>query len=127
MKTKKEIKDKLIEMKKEITGLCQRCEHRCRFIETHGLWRPKYECGDFTMSKGSCYFYQPVKPVNLKVEKGDKRPIGIPMLGARLNPTDKQEEFRDTLDCVAVPTKKKGEFTMIYRQKEIKKPKGKKK
>jgi hypothetical protein len=125
MKTKKEIKDNLEEVKKDINALCQRCEHRCRFIETHGVWRPRYECGDLDFHSASCYMYQPVMPVNLKVAKGDKRPVGIPMLGARLNPADKQKEFREALECVAVPTKKKGEFTMIYRQK--KESKGKKK
>jgi hypothetical protein len=53
-------------------SLCWRCENRAKAHETgHG---PRYECTDFEHSKFVCYCYQPVKPVILKRQRGDKRP-----------------------------------------------------
>ena len=62
-------------------GLCYRCEHRADFKETGR--RPRYECGtDYAVV--SCYMYQPVMPVILKKEKGDRRPqFGPAMISAR--------------------------------------------
>ena len=69
-------------MKKKYHALCNRCEHRIKFIET-GM-RPRYECGELPFvdddgevhnsAKVGCYMYQPVKPVVLAVDEGDDRP-----------------------------------------------------
>jgi diphthamide synthase (EF-2-diphthine--ammonia ligase) len=53
-------------------GLCFRCEHRARFLETN--IKPRFECGEYETILHSCYMYRPVKPVILKKREGDKRP-----------------------------------------------------
>ena len=53
-------------------ALCWRCEHRAVFHEQK--IQSRYECGQ-NMAVGSCYMFQPVKPVILKRSKGDKRPL----------------------------------------------------
>lgn len=58
--------------------LCNRCEHRIRYIETKDTpspLQPRSECGQINMSVSSCYCYKPVLPVIVKRTKGDKRPI----------------------------------------------------
>ena len=54
-------------------GLCNRCEHRVRWLETHSR-RPRCECGDLT-SKYSCYMYEPVHPLVIVQDKGEVRPL----------------------------------------------------
>lgn len=56
-----------------VYGLCYRCEHRAKFLET-GV-RPRYECGEPEKSKYACYMYRPVVPMMLAPEEDDKRPI----------------------------------------------------
>lgn len=53
--------------------LCHRCESRAIAFETKS--GPRYECSDFGTSKFSCYCYVPTKPVVVKRQKGDKRPL----------------------------------------------------
>jgi hypothetical protein len=74
-------------------GLCFRCEHRARFVEFNARFpnstqapRPRYECGEPNASKHSCYMYQPVRPVILAADTGDKRPqLGPAMIAARMH------------------------------------------
>ena len=83
-------KPKLFDVVEGTHGLCHRCEHRAKWNEdqTH---RPRYECGAVTAvqdlkgiwtvrasSVHACYMYEPVKPLVLKPNDGDKRP---PMMG----------------------------------------------
>lgn len=68
----------------ETNGLCFRCEHRARHMETSEFdskgkykkvgWQPRCECGDIFGSKYSCYMFQPVKPVILAQDGDDPRP-----------------------------------------------------
>lgn len=55
-------------------SLCYRCEHRAKNKETKGQHQPRYECGTDD-SVGSCYMFQPVKPIMLKRNEGDRRSI----------------------------------------------------
>ena len=50
--------------------LCTRCERRAQFLETGR--RLRYECGDLTIDKQTCYAYLPVKPAILQKHTNDK-------------------------------------------------------
>jgi hypothetical protein len=52
--------------------LCNRCEHRARFHESGK--GPRYECSQTQQAVDSCYMYEPVTPVVLKRNPGDRRP-----------------------------------------------------
>jgi len=54
-------------------GLCYRCEHRARFLETGD--HPRFECGMEKMASHSCYMFMPCKPIAVGPIKGEKRPI----------------------------------------------------
>ena len=58
--------------RKHKKGLCFRCEHRARYLEEGSS--PRYQCGDVSVNSSGCYMYQPVRPVVLKRNTGDKRP-----------------------------------------------------
>lgn len=62
--------------------LCYRCEWRAQAHETeHG---PRYECTETGSAVVGCYMYRPVRPVVLKRQAGDRRPIdGPPIVSAR--------------------------------------------
>jgi hypothetical protein len=72
-------------VKTETGGLCYRCEHRARFLESDGVFRPRCECGDIDKSSNYCYMYQPVQPVIIgKRHREDNRPLfGPPFMSAR--------------------------------------------
>lgn len=62
-------------------SLCFRCEHRALWHESNGEWKPRCECGDYKISKFTCYMYRPVKPVVLeKLDKKDRRSVFSPAL-----------------------------------------------
>lgn len=72
-------------------GLCWRCEHRALFHEGKG--QSRYECGQNT-AVVSCFMFQPVKPVILKKEKGDKRPMFAGWgVSAWVNPSEKEADL----------------------------------
>jgi hypothetical protein len=101
-------------------GMCFRCEHRARFLETK-TWQPRAECGDVDKSKHSCYMYKPVEPVILQVQKGDKRPVGGPaLIAARMETSKEQLRLRDKLQCYAIELEK-GKIAYIYEWKFQKK------
>jgi len=56
----------------EKKGLCFRCEHRARYLETGS--GPRCECKSEKTAVCGCYMYTPVKPVVLAVNEGDTRP-----------------------------------------------------
>lgn len=72
---------------KDDHSLCFRCEHRALWNETK-THRPRCECGstyyiikdkdgnceEKSYSVHSCYMYEPVKPLVLEMNKGEKRP-----------------------------------------------------
>lgn len=63
----------------ESIPLCFRCEHRAVYLTELKLdekfpHQPRSECGDISKGVYSCYMFQPVKPVILEANKGDKRP-----------------------------------------------------
>ena len=68
--------------------LCYRCQHRVQYLESldetfpHS---PRFECGLITESKSSCYMFEPVKPVIVKKQKGDKRLLNPGYMGARFD------------------------------------------
>ena len=71
-------------------GLCHRCEHRARNKET-GM-APRYECG-ITETVFGCYMYEPVRPLIIRKQKGDKRPLLLNALSARVERMDRQPEI----------------------------------
>ena len=54
-------------------GLCYRCEHRARFLETGD--RPRFECGMEKTASHSCYMFMPCKPIAVTSIAGERRPI----------------------------------------------------
>jgi len=76
--------------KKEMYGLCFRCEHRAEYLHDklnadEGVFvhSPRCECS-MTGSVHSCYMYRPVRPYILKANKGDRRGLTLPwMLSGR--------------------------------------------
>jgi len=80
--------------------LCHRCEYRARFFEAEE--QPRSECGRTLGTVYSCYMYRPVKPLILKKNKGDWRPISPPMLSARMHAVDLPED----IECVYKKTKR---------------------
>jgi len=71
---------------KKYYGLCFRCEYRALYLEEGR--QPRSECGDISRAVYSCYMFQPVKPLVLKKNEGDKRPqFGMPLLAARSHRT----------------------------------------
>ena len=96
--------------------LCYRCNHRSQYLDSlkgdnpleH---RPRSECGDIETSKYVCYMYEPVQPVILKKQKGDKRPrFAGWMLSAR-------EEFVGLADFVLDLKKVKDGSILYWRPK----------
>ena len=73
-------------------GLCFRCEHRARFLETGA--RPRCECGDKDCSVHSCYMFTPCRPVILTRAPGyEDREVGLPaMLAPRLVASELAED-----------------------------------
>lgn len=69
--------------RKDIKGLCFRCDYRARFLETGR--RPRFECGNIEQCSHGCYMYKPVKPVILTVQEGyeDRPQFGSAMISAR--------------------------------------------
>jgi hypothetical protein len=62
---------KSYDLVKGLHALCYRCEHRALWLDTR-THRPRCECGD-TTAKHSCYMYEPVKPLVMEVDKGERR------------------------------------------------------
>lgn len=52
-------------------GLCFRCEHRAKFMESGR--GPRSECKDSDSCVSGCYMYRPVVPVVTAPNKGDNR------------------------------------------------------
>jgi hypothetical protein len=78
-------------------GLCFRCEHRARFFETEAA--PRCECGNTDLAVGSCYMYTPVKPLTIQRLKGDRRPITLNVLSARVAKSPKQMALRPSVQA----------------------------
>ena len=99
-------------------GLCHRCEKRVKVIEGgHG---PRSECNDLELSMGSCYCYEPVKPVVLKYpDYGDseygkmnkQRPVSGGLFGARMS-------FDSIADCNVELRESDGLYTLFVVPKE---------
>ena len=69
-------------------GLCFRCEHRARFLESsrRGVGdRPRFQCGEINLSVYSCYMFRPGRPIVMEPENPrDKRPrLGPPIISSR--------------------------------------------
>ena len=74
------------DFKKEMYGLCYRCEHRAEYLndklntgEDGYARRPRFECG-MGSSVHSCYMYRPVRPYILKANEGEKRGLTWPWM-----------------------------------------------
>jgi hypothetical protein len=80
---------------KEGTKLCFRCEWRARSLET-GMG-PRHECKQHESAVYSCYMYSPVFPIILERNKGDKRPKGGGILGARMHGVGVYKELEKVL------------------------------
>lgn len=63
-------------------GLCFRCEFRAQFLERGHA--PRFECGQITSTKYSCYQYKPCRLVIVQRDSGDRRPLGG-LCGARFH------------------------------------------
>ena len=78
-------------------SLCYRCENRALWLETK-KWRPRLECGEIERSKYSCYCFEPVKPIALTKDRGDKRPqFGPWMITSMSHRTKRQPELELTI------------------------------
>lgn len=89
--------------------LCFRCERRAGFLET-GMG-PRAQCKD-EGAIGNCYAYLPVKPIVLKKAKGDRRPVGVPILiFARVE----RHKLADV--DLRVLTKSRGKFVFYWEPK----------
>jgi hypothetical protein len=71
---KKQSKKRLFDVVKGEHPLCFRCEHRAKSLETKAH-APRCECGDVHCGKHSCYCYEPVKPLVIEPDKGERRPL----------------------------------------------------
>ena len=74
------------EHKKEMYGLCFRCEYRAAYLqdklnagENEFVGSPRLECSA-TRGVRSCYMYRPVRPYILKPNEGEKRSITWPAM-----------------------------------------------
>lgn len=66
--------------------LCYRCHHRARFLETGGMEEPRFECSQIEHAVMACYMFRPCRPLALRPQQGDKRPVGGPwMVSSRVN------------------------------------------
>jgi len=72
------------DLKKEMYGLCFRCEYRAEYLnkelnagENEYVGSPRCECSMAT-SVRSCYMYRPVRPYILKANDGEKRGLTLP-------------------------------------------------
>lgn len=91
------------------TRLCFRCERRAEFLETGR--GPRHECKQAD-AVGNCYAYLPVKPLVMKRPKGERRPVGGPMLlSARIG----RVKIAD-VDLKIVP-KNRGKFILYWEPK----------
>lgn len=95
--------------KPRLPKLCHRCEFRARFLES--TEQPRMECGG-THSVYSCYMYRPVKPLLLRKNKGDNRPISPPMLSARMHNVGLPED----IECIYRKTKQGYMFYWIPKE-----------
>lgn len=84
--------------------LCYRCEHRAKFLEEYSkqklsgktnekiedffISRPRYECGMIESSVNSCYLFKPVKPIFIKPQDNDNRPLSLNTFSCRVNRID---------------------------------------
>jgi hypothetical protein len=70
------------EMTKKYLSLCYRCQHRVDFLEKgFGL---RCECQDVGKAVCSCYAYVPIKPLVMRRNTGERRPMfGPSMISAR--------------------------------------------
>jgi len=66
-------------------GLCFRCEHRARYLETGE--RPRYECGNADSQVYGCYMYQPCLPVIVTgaPDALERRPFDAPLFAGRVH------------------------------------------
>ena len=97
-------------------SLCYRCEHRAKNKETCGKYQPRYECGTDD-SVGSCYMFQPVRPIAIKANKGDDRPIAAGWaLSARCHPVVFDENILKL--NIEVVDEKDGKFIMFWNLKK---------
>jgi hypothetical protein len=84
--------------------LCYRCEHRAKFLEEYSkqklsgktnekiedffISRPRYECGMIESSVNSCYLFKPVKPIFIKPQDNDNRPLSLNIFSCRVEKVD---------------------------------------
>lgn len=81
-------------------GLCQRCEHRMRYVEgteentveqrlakcekrkpvLKHVPCPRMECGAAPLSNWSCYMYMPILPFVMESDDGDPRSLELPIM-----------------------------------------------
>ena len=90
---------------KENIGLCFRCEHRARYLETNQ--RPRLECSLTDKSVYSCYMYRPVKPVILEKNKNDRRYQLAPMMMSARSHVYRLPKDGDEIILIATKIKRK--------------------
>lgn len=120
----------------EPIGLCWRCEHRIRFLESGGKWHPRCECGTVYQKEKdgekiidghnshACYMYKPVKPVTLeKAQSGRPFIPGMSMITARMSGTMDEDGKDFELHCEMIGRNKCRIYWLPVEKKEVKKKK----
>ena len=83
-------------------GLCYRCEHRIKYIESG--YAPRCECKETNIAVSGCYMYSPVLPLMLFTDKNDDRsPLAGSLFSSRsyviepltIDDMEKQVAFKD--------------------------------
>jgi hypothetical protein len=91
-------------MNSEGTGLCFRCEHRAKYLESG--FQPRFECGMKRMASACCYMFMPCKPIAIAPIEGEKRPIfGPPFIAGRIQAHGLVADERLTLQLINIDKK----------------------
>lgn len=109
------------EMNHKQTSLCFRCEFRAQYHETG--YGPRSECKNIFNGCWSCYMYRPVKPIALKGQEGDTRPLLGPWMISSRVVRDNDAEPDMKLD---IKYCKKKSFVLYWKPKEKKSSKRRK-
>ena len=118
------------DQEEERTGLCTRCEHRVKWFETRGKYRPRMECGTVHINENgepsfhsshSCYMFKPVMPVvTSKSDPRDPRPrFGPAIFSAREGFVRVAKRDKDVVLNVKVLNKRKGTIFLHWVSKDI--------
>lgn len=96
-------------------ALCYRCEKRAKYLEgLPGAYR--HECKDLTRSVGRCYQFEPVKPICVKPQENDDRPMTLNIFSCRVQ---RVPDVYPEMVCIPTPIKEKECFLISWNLREI--------